>query len=211
MSILFLPFFFLYIVFIKRFSLNDTPNQEIIRFEFGRQLLPNSVIPDATSLKKPTPSAKTTEKKKRLIDTATVFNAIQKEGTKKPITVKTRVPTETERITMQDFEQKKESSRRYSKWNILYNPDHLSEFDNAIPVEDTIERNSDSFGNKDSLYSFVSRIAINHVVMTTITDSGYLDLFYTFYYNSQMEQYPNFFVTALDKRAYDVSVYSCNQ
>lgn len=211
MSFLFLPFFFLYILFIKRFSLNEIPNQEIVSFEFGHQLLPNSVISDAASVNKSTTNVKKTEKKKPLINPVTMINANQKEETEKEINIKTRVPVETEKPGMREFfEEKKKSSTRYNKWDYLYNPDNLPEFDNTIPIEDTIERDP-SFSDRDSLYSFVSRIAINHVVMTTITDSGYLDLFYTFYYNSQMERYPNFFVTALDKKAYDVSVCSYNQ
>ena len=49
-------------------------------------------------------------------------------------------------------------------------------------------------------------IAINNTVMTTVTDFGYLGHMLTFYAMSHLEQYPNFFVTALDQDAYRVGV-----
>lgn len=40
--------------------------------------------------------------------------------------------------------------------------------------------------------------------MTSFTDYGYLKLFYTFYNLSHLEQYPNFFVTVIDHKSYEV-------
>lgn len=54
------------------------------------------------------------------------------------------------------------------------------------------------------LEAFVSGIAVNNTVMTTVTDFGYLGHMLTFYAMSHLEQYPNFFVTALDVDAYRV-------
>ena len=54
------------------------------------------------------------------------------------------------------------------------------------------------------LESFVSKIAVNNTIMTTVTDFGYLGHMLTFYAMSHLERYPNFFVTALDRDAYHV-------
>lgn len=56
------------------------------------------------------------------------------------------------------------------------------------------------------LEAFISGIAINNTVMTTVTDFGYLGHMLTFYAMSHLEQYPTFFVTALDQDAYRVGV-----
>ena len=42
--------------------------------------------------------------------------------------------------------------------------------------------------------------------MTSFTDFGYLQLFYTFYNLSHLEQYPNFFVTVIDSKSYEVFI-----
>ena len=81
-------------------------------------------------------------------------------------------------------------------------------FEDIVPIEDDIDRSSKWYSS-DKLYQFCKSVAINHTIMTTMTDSGYLDLFYIFYTNSHLEHYKNFFVTALDEKAYEVKVIQC--
>ena len=83
-----------------------------------------------------------------------------------------------------------------------------SPFEDIVPIEDDIDRSFVMYSS-DELYQFCENVAIHHTIMTTMTDSGYLDLFYIFYTNSHLEHYKNFFVTALDEKAYEVKVIQC--
>ena len=67
--------------------------------------------------------------------------------------------------------------------------------DNTVPFEKS---------SQNPLFSFCKSIAVNNTVMTSFTDYGYLKLFYTFYNLSHLEQYPNFFVTVIDHKSYEV-------
>ena len=102
------------------------------------------------------------------------------------------------------------SDYKYSAIRVV----HLPKCDVPVqPVLSTAKSQRSMFSKRHSTFAtakleaFISGIAVNDTVMTTVTDFGYLGHMLTFYAMSHLEQYPNFFVTALDQDAYRVGVY----
>lgn len=98
------------------------------------------------------------------------------------------------------------SDSKYSTVRVAHQPEFAVP---VQPVQSKSQRKPESFQRHRSfavskLDAFVSGIAVNNTVMTTVTDFGYLGHMLTFYALSHLEQYPNFFVTALDPDAYRV-------
>ena len=169
-----------------------------------------------------------------------LFNMKEAKNDKKKVEEKSAVPTKTSssslpqkavsdvptrKIRRTALVQAKEYVEQLKEPELLpepdINPNRLDngntllkedEFENIGPIEDDVDGSKLSHINPE-LYSFASTLAINNTIMVTMIDSGYLDLFYTFYTLSHMERYRNFFVIALDEgahkelRSYNISSF----
>ena len=201
MSFIYLPFFFVFFFFFEKFSFYIASNKEnaysmispdqswLLANSDGNGLLMDSKSKSVTIVKKWSKSSVFT-KENDLKDDIKSSHLFSNDMMKKTTGSDLSFVEGSNQVETENLERK-------------YPLNQEIPFEDIVPIEDDIDRSFVMYSS-DELYQFCENVAIHHTIMTTMTDSGYLDLFYIFYTNSHLEHYKNFFVTALDEKAYEV-------
>ena len=206
MSFIYLPFFFVFFFFFEKLwfyvaSKQDntysmvSPNQSMLLANSYGNGVKLELKSKPITIKKKWRKSSVFTKKNYLKDDIKLNHSFSKNKMKKTTRSDSSVKEGSNQVETEYLERKFPLNQEIP-------------FEDIVPIEDDIDRSSEWFSS-DKLYQFCKSVAINYTIMTTMTDSGYLDLFYIFYTNSHLEHYKNFFVTALDEKAYEVKVIQC--